>query len=525
MAKSLLAGSRRESAFPAISATLASADRLRALRLRGLCSDAIAHHQAGRFTEAVAQYEKILCLEPRLSEAYNDLGLALAELGRFEDAITAYRQAIDIKPNDPSTLCNWGVALSHLDRLDEAEEKFRNAIAVRPDFVAAQHNLSVLFMQNGRSAEARKAAERAIRLAPRNGSYYEHLATLRTFDAADPYLRKLERLASDGDSLSPRDRTHVHFALARAYQDTGRDEIAFHHLLAGNELKRGQIAYDEATTLIRMARTCALFTPEFIKTREACGEPSRVPVFILGMPRSGSTLVEQILAGHPDFFGAGELGLFEQETNALRDALRPVRPYPDATLGMAGRHFRDLGARYLDKLVRRAPNAMRITDKMPENFLYAGLIHLALPNATIVHTVRDPIDTCVSCFSINFSRGQSHTYDLAELGRYYRHYLAVMAHWHRVLPPGRIIDVRYEELIADVEGTARRIIAHCGMPWDARCLDFQSTKRPIRTASATQVRQPIYRSSVGRWRKHEKFLAPLLAELAADSSGALDRDI
>jgi hypothetical protein len=157
--------------------------------------------------------------------------------------------------------------------------------------------------------------------------------------------------------------------------------------------------------------------------------------------------------------------------------------------------------------------AKRITDKMTVNFLFAGLIHLALPNATIIHAVRDPIDTCVSCFSVHFTKGLEHTYDLAELGRYYRHYRAMMAHWRDVLPPGRIMDVHYESLVGDLEGVARRIIARCGLAWDARCLDFHRTDRSVRTASATQVRQPIYKTSVGRWRRYEKFLGPLLAEL------------
>jgi hypothetical protein len=181
---------------------------------------------------------------------------------------------------------------------------------------------------------------------------------------------------------------------------------------------------------------------------------------------------------------------------------------------MSAQQFRDLGALYLEKLLPRAPGAARITDKMPANFLFAGLIHLALPRATIIHVVRDPVDTCVSCFSVHFTRGQMHTYDLAELGRYYRHYRMLMAHWRRALPPGRIIDVHYEELVADLEGVARRLFAHCGLPWDARCLDFHRIERPVRTASALQVRQPIYRSSVGRWRRYEKFLGPLLAALA-----------
>ena len=180
--------------------------------------------------------------------------------------------------------------------------------------------------------------------------------------------------------------------------------------------------------------------------------------------------------------------------------------------------FRDLGVRYLAEIERLAPNSIRVTDKMSGNFIFAGLIHLALPNAPIIHTVRDPIDTCLSCFSKLFAEGQSHTYDLAELGRYYRHYQTLMAHWHRVLPPNRILDVHYEDVVADLEGQARRIIAHCGLDWDPRCLAFYQTERPVLTASAAQVRQPIYKSAVGRWRVYEEFLRPLLAELGTAGS-------
>jgi hypothetical protein len=185
---------------------------------------------------------------------------------------------------------------------------------------------------------------------------------------------------------------------------------------------------------------------------------------------------------------------------------------------MIGKDYRDLGTRYLAELKRLAPAAIHVTDKMPGNFIFAGLVHLALPNAAIIHTIRNPVDTCLSCFSKLFTEGQTHTYDLAELGRYYSHYQALMAHWHCVLPPCRILDVRYEDVVADLEGQARRIIAHCGLNWDSRCLAFHQTERPILTASAAQVRQPIYNSAVGRWRVHEEALRPLLAELSIAGS-------
>jgi hypothetical protein len=285
-------------------------------------------------------------------------------------------------------------------------------------------------------------------------------------------------------------------------------------LLAGNALKRSQIDYDEVAMLSEIDRTQQVFTSEFIRASAGAGAPSPKPVFIIGMPRSGTTLVEQILASHPDVRGAGELTLFERAMGEVRLAMPEAPAYPEMALQMSGKHFRELGERYLAGIAQLAPAASHVTDKMPTNFLFAGLIHLALPHATIIHTVRDPVDTCISCFSRLFTEVNFQTYDLAELGRYYRHYQALMAHWHSVLPAGRILEVNYEDTVTDLEGAARRILGHCGLPWDPRCLDFHLTERVVRTASATQVRQPIYRSSVGRWRAYEPLLGPLLAELS-----------
>ena len=252
---------------------------------------------------------------------------------------------------------------------------------------------------------------------------------------------------------------------------------------------------------------------DFIRAHQGCGESSAAPVFIVGMTRSGTTLIEQILASHPQIFGAGELHLFDQAAGSLRNVLPGAPPFPEMMLEMSPAHLRTLGALYLARIRQRAPEATRVTDKMTVNFLFIGLIHLALPNATIIHAVRDPADTCVSCFSNHFTKGQEHTYDLAELGRYHRHYRELMAHWHDVLPPARILDVHYEELVVDLEGQSRRMVSHCGLPWDARCLDFHRTERPIRTASAAQVRKPIYRELLRRAGKYEAFLGPLFAEL------------
>jgi len=479
-----------------------------------LCAQAIARHQAGRLGEAIALYEQILALQPNFSEVHNNRGLALAELDRPDEAVASYARAAAIKPDNPETLCNWGLALAQLERWDEAEAKFRCAIATNPGFAGAYNNLGLILKERGRITEARSAIEEAIRLSPKNASYYDNLAAMWPFSAGDRHLTALESLAADAASLSAVNRMHLHFALAKISEQLGNPDNAFRLLLAANALKRQQVAYDEAAALGQMIRTRELFTREFVRDREGQGVRSPVPLFIIGMPRSGTTLIEQILASHPAIIGAGELTLFGQTTDAIRRATPQSPPFPEFVPDLSARQLRDLGALYLDKLLARAPGAARIVDKMPANFRFTGLIHLALPDATIIHAIRDPVDTCVSCFAAHFTKGQSHTYDLAELGRYYRHYQELMAHWRRVLPPGRIIDVRYEELVDDLEGVARRVIVRCGLPWDSRCLDFHRNERPIRTASAMQVRLPIYRSAIGRWRRYRNCLGLLFAELA-----------
>ena len=334
----------------------------------------------------------------------------------------------------------------------------------------------------------------------------------------------MEALAAKTDGLSKTDRMQLDFALGKAYADLKDHDRSFRHLLAGNAAKRATIAYDEQAAFALFDRIESLFTPDLIAAKSGGGDPSPMPIFIIGMPRSGTTLVEQIIASHPVVYGAGELQNFNDVVLTVRGPDGNSLPYPEFVAALDAAALQQIGARYI-ALVRalaakyeRADTA-RITDKMPSNYYFAGLIHLALPNAKIIHTIRDPVDTCISCFSKLFSAEQNHTYDLSELGRYYRRYERLMAHWRSVLPAGCILDVRYEDIVSDVEQQARRIIAYCGLPWTDRCLSFHETERPVRTASATQVRQPIYSSAVGRWRVYEQHLGPLLDALQVPASG------
>jgi tetratricopeptide (TPR) repeat protein len=471
-----------------------------------------------RIPEAEQMFRRAILLKPNGAEAYCNLGCLLIDIGKSDQAEAVLREAVALNPDFVTALHNLAIALINLDRSDEAEPMIRRALALDPQLAGAQHNLSLALMQSGRLNEAREAAERAIALAPRDPLHFRQLGDIRKYLAGDPFLTALQALSMDEASLAIGKQIDLNFALAKAYADLGRPQDEFERLLAGNRLKRSMVRYDEAVVLGELDRARQVFSPEFMRKERGSGEPSAKPIFIIGMPRSGTTLIEQILASHPQVFGAGELTLFERAIGDVRSGMgevsgHNVSRHPEIALRMSGEHFQELGGRYLAAIERLAPTATHITDKMPTNFVFAGLIRLALPNATIIHTMRDPVDTCISCFSKLFTEGNFHTYDLAELGRYYRHYAALMAHWHQVLPPGRILDVVYEDTVADLEGVARRIVAHCGLPWDARCLDFHSTERIVRTASAAQVRRPIYASSVGRQRAYQSMLGPLLAEL------------
>jgi tetratricopeptide (TPR) repeat protein len=498
-------------------------------------------------SEAEQELRRAIALKPDYVEAYCNLGIVFTDYGRLQEAEAVIRHAIELKPDHVVSLCNLAKVLGDLGKYDEAEEVIRCAVALdpghaeahfnlgnilmllgrhheaeaatrraitlKPTLAGAHHNLGVALMDLGRLTEAREASERAATLAPREPMHFRQLGEVMKYADGDPFLTALEVLSKDEASLAVTKQIDLHFALAKAYADIGRPEDEFRRLLAGNRLKRARIEYDEAAVLGVIDRVRQVFTPEFIRASQGTGEPSAAPIFIVGMPRSGTTLIEQILASHPQVHGAGELKLFDRAVLDIHASIDGAPTYPEIAWHMSGEHFRKLGLTYLAGVRQLAPAASHIVDKMPANFVFAGLIHLALPNATIIHAVRDPVDTCISCFSKLFTEGNFQTYDLAELGRYYRHYQALMQHWHEVLPPQRILDVHYEDTVADVEGVARRIVAHCGLPWDRRCLEFYSTTRIVRTSSAAQVRKPIYTSSIGRRHSYGASLEPLLAEL------------
>ncbi len=306
---------------------------------------------------------------------------------------------------------------------------------------------------------------------------------------------------------------YIHFALGKGLEDVGDYPRAFEHWLEGNALRRREVEYNETAYQRAFQAITERFDQSLLDRFGGVGDPSPVPIFIVGMPRSGTTLVEQILASHPQVQAAGELSHLHRVASTVPDADGRVIAFPQSIARLDGDGFRRMGQAYLASLPTLGDGKTRITDKMPTNFAYVGLLRLILPNARIIHTVRDPVDTCVSCFSRLFPAGVTFSYDLAELGCYYRWYHELMEHWRTVLPAGAMLDVVYEDVIDDLEAQARRLIDYCGLPWDDRCLRFHQTNRPIKTASNVQVRRSLYRSSLARWRRYEAYLEPLLIEL------------
>ncbi len=470
-----------------------------------------------RLDEAADTLRRALTIESRNDKIHLHLGSVLIDQHKTEEAAAAAARALALNPSNHDTVNLMGRIAFERGDLPGAIAHHQRAIVLKPDLADAYNNMGNALKDLGRLAEAEQAFRTALELDPKLAGVYVNLADSRKFTEDDPHLAAMQALEHQ-DGLSATDRMHLDFALGKAYADLKDHGRSFGHLIAGNAQKRRRVDYDEAATMGLFDRMQAVFTRDLIAAKGGSGDPSAVPIFVLGMPRSGTTLIEQILASHADVHGAGELKILDEIVNTTGGPQDRSIPYPESVAATDGSALKAIGARYVAELRKLSPAAKHVTDKMPSNFFFTGLIHLALPNARIIHAVRDPVDTCVSCFSKLFSAEQSHTYDLAELGRYHRRYQALMAHWHRVLPKGRLLDVRYEDVVADLEGQARRILAHCGLDWDPRCLEFHRTERPVRTASASQVRRPIYQSAIGRWRAYADYLEPLLAELNRDEA-------
>ncbi len=521
-----------------------------ALRGAGQAEEALANYQAAvnrspgharlhhnlanmllslnRAEQAALSYRRALELNPGLPEAHNNLAIALLAIDRPVEALAHARQALQLAPDSAAAYSTLGNALLDLSLFREAADAYRSALALKPDFVDALSNLASALRLLGQTDEAKSVAGRALQLEPRSARTLIILADAHAdhgeFDEAEQCLRRAIALDEDspeawaglthlrrmntGDAwwlegaqriaahegLPSRLEVQLRYAMGKYFDDLAQYEQAFAQYRQANELsRRHRASYDRAQAqqdTDRLVQTC---NSRWLERTRSHGVRSDLPVFIVGMPRSGTSLVEQILASHPAVFGAGELPFWNAAVNS----------------GSAEAVQR-LGSDYLALLRGLAADAARVVDKMPENFRHLGLIHAALPGARIIHVSRNPIDTCLSIYFRDFRASLDYATDLDNLAHQYRQYRRLMQHWRQLLPPGSMLELSYETMVAEPELWSRRLLEFVALPWDARCLDFAATRRSVVTASKWQVRQKISAASVGRWRNYASHIAPLM---------------
>jgi tetratricopeptide (TPR) repeat protein len=423
-----------------------------------------------------------------------------------------YLDRLKQSPTNVRLLIDTGVALTKRGNLNQSAKVLKEALRLDPASAEAQYNLGVVYAEQGDFEGAKQAYEGALRLDPAATQPYPNLVAITHFKGGEPLLGEMEGRLKGGAATD----INLRFALGKAYDDIGDYDASFNHYLEGNTLARRQISYSTESQWEFCRSVMQHFDRDTVAQLAQAGLDSKVPLFIVGMPRSGTSLVEQILASHPQVYGAGELTLLQRElmsalgASSLKDL---VHMDTGRFTSMPPAQRQAVATKTLSAMRRLAPDATRITDKMPQNFLLLGLLHAFFPAAKIVHCRRDPLDTCVSCFTVLFGEGQEFAYELSELGDYYGMYAALMKHWREVLPTGSLLTVDYEDVVTDIRKAAERLLKHCDLHWDEACVAFHENKRPVQTASVYQVRQPLYRSSVGRWRRFEKHLGPLCETL------------
>ena len=475
----------------------------------------LRHHHAGRLDDALACYRRILARDPANPDANQLAGLVAKKQGDLDTAVTRMRAALEQRPDDAEVTYNLGNTYWERGDLESAVAAYDRALALKPAHENAWVNRGRTLQHLGDEAAAAASFRRAAQVRPTSGKAWENLTlaeTQRRFTADDPDLRRI-REALDWVDPNSADARSLHFALARAHAQCGAREMAFAHYTAGNAIAWFGACYDVAADEQLFERIRSAFPQARLAAPPPGGDPDARPIFVLGMPRSGTTLVEQILASHPAVEPGGE----RRDMNAVIRDVRvpgdPARVFPDWAPALGPEDERRLGRAYLERLPAPGAGAAHLTDKMPANFRLIGLIRRILPNARIVHVHREPADTCLSCLFQNFTNGNFYAFDQTALGRYYRAYEGLMAHFRESLPEGAWLELRYEDLVADPESQVERLLNFCRLSWSDACMAFHQTERPVMTASMSQVRQPLYAAAVGRWRGYAPFLGPLFRAL------------
>ena len=504
----------------------------------------------GQNVEAEHAYRRAISLRPNYFEAYDNLAALLVATDRSDEALRVLGTVLETNPKHVPTLilvartqlpkgnstqaeqacrlalqedpnCAEGHALlgevlHETDRFAEALTAFETALTLRPELIEAQNHYGVCLKSVGRFDDAREQFIKTLKLAPWAYGIYANLGDLKKYTPEDPQFQAMETIMKEATDPNSERYLALHFGLGKAYEDLGEYEKAFNEFKIGTGLKRAQLKYNEAEAFGFFDSIREIFNEEFFANRPFEGNPSTLPIFIVGMPRSGSTLVEQVLSNHPQVFGAGEIKEFSRRLTGLRSRFPSLPKYPQMAQKMKPEQYRIVADGYLATLKSYSETAQRVTDKLLTNYYFVGIIHSMFPNAKFVHCARNPVDTCFSAYTKLFKDDMPHSYDLGELGRYYRKYEELMAHWHKMLPPGVMRTFVYEDTVKDLEKSARELIDFVGLDWDPACLSFHESRRPVKTASVVQVRSPVYKTSVEKWRHYGASLQPLIDALGYD---------
>ncbi len=510
--------------------------------------------QDKRLEEAEHALKKAITQNPRYVEAHNNLALLYQAQKKEVDALRILGDALKFAPNNPQTLLitariqnrrsNYtaaeqatraalksdpdnaealtllGQVLHETDRYDEAIEVLEKAVKLQADSPEALNFYGVALKSVGRLDEAREYILKSLRLNDSMYGAYANLNDLVDFskDVGEELFNRMDAIFEASTNLEAEQLLPLHFAYAKALEDRGQHAKALDHYIVGGRMKRAQLEYKEDETFGFFDAICEAFPKEVFANRKFAGIQDERPVFIVGMPRSGSTLVEQILSSHPDIYGAGEVKYLSRALGQLRDRFPSLQKYPQMMEKITPAQLEIVAKNYLTALTAGVGDAKRVTDKLLTNYFFVGLIHLLYPKAKFIHTARDPVDTCLSGFTKLFKDDMPHSYELGELGRYYRKYREIMAYWEKVLPKGTIKTVVYEDVVADTEKEAKELIAFLGLDWDDKCLAFHKSDRPVKTASVAQVRKPIYKTAVKRWKKYGAGLKPLADAIEGKTS-------
>ncbi len=517
--------------------------------------------QKQEFKQAWQYLNRAIVLAPTFADAHCNLGLTLLGLEQSANALVHFEKALQLKPDYAEAYYGYAKVYLHQHNFTESECFIRKAMMLNPEQVEFYQVLAAIYHEQGHYTQALIYLDQALAMDPSFSNLYlskgnilmemgeisraeEQFLKVTTHTNLDTRvnahyslvqlgkvktdhgsLQALLSITKDLQALSPNKLECLYFALGKCYDDMGEWEKAFQYFTEGCRLKRQHITYNIMEQIQFTDKLIHSFTQQTLEHLQTFANPSALPIFIVGMPRSGSTLVEQVLSEHSQVYGAGELKYLN---NLIQ---RPIKNqlstlyYPENILHLSPEICRVIPDNYVAYLRHHSPNAIRITDKMPYNFIAIGLIHALLPNAKIIHVKRNPIDTCLSCYTKLFTEGQLYSYDLTELGQYYQCYERVMNHWRRILPADAWLEIEYEAMVNNLEVEARRLIEFCDLDWEPSCLNFYQSKRQVRTASFVQVRQPIYTSSVERWRRYEQELAPLIKVLNQNTHDDDNNDI